>query len=132
MLSDANKMKYKMTEERWKSIKQFLDYAIEKPEKVPDKGVILSLSDKEVSKVFTRRRIELITNIKEKNPESVSELSKTVGRGLSAVERDLRILENFNIVKMEKRGRVMKPEVRCDVLILPLILPKRLEEIVAC
>ena len=57
MLSDANKMKYKMTEERWKSIKQFLDYAIEKPEKVPDKGVILSLSDKEVSKVFTRRRI---------------------------------------------------------------------------
>jgi len=124
-------MRYNMTEERWGTVKQFLDYAIENPDKVPDKGRILAFSDTEISKIFTKRKIELITTIKKENPDSVSELSREVDRKLSAVERDLKELEKFGIVKLEKKGRVMKPEVRWDVLILPIVMPKKLEEIIA-
>jgi len=124
-------MKYKMTDERWESIHAYLNYAIRNPEKVPDKGVLLALSTEELSHVFTKKRLELINAIKGNEGDSVSALSKNLGRKLSAVDRDLKTLENFGIVALEKKGRVVTPSLKAEILLLPLVEAKRLEELVA-
>ncbi|MEA3255018.1 MAG: ArsR family transcriptional regulator [Candidatus Altiarchaeota archaeon] len=124
-------MKYEMNEKRFVAVKQYLDYVIEHPDDAPDKGIILAMSDEEVSKAFTKRRIELINVLKKGGKKTVSELSEKLDRKLSAVERDLKILENLGIVDMEKKGRSVMPRLRGEVLIIPLVLPKRLEGMVA-
>ncbi len=48
-------------------------------------------------------------------------LAKLVKRDLTAVERDLKILEGFGIVKLEKEGKTVKPSVEKELLILPLV-----------
>jgi len=124
-------MKYKMTDERWESIHAYLNYAIKNPEKIPDKGVLLALSTEELSQVFTKKRLELINAMKSNGKMSVSDLSKDMDRQLSAVQRDLKTLESFGIVSMEKKGRVVTPELKGEVLLVPLVEAKRLDEIVA-
>lgn len=124
-------MRYEMNEKRFVAVKQYLDYVIDHPDEAPDKGIILAMSDKEISKAFTRRRIELINLLRGGEKKTVSELSENLGRKLSAVERDLKILEGLGVVDMEKKGRVVIPSLRGEVLIIPLILPKRLEGMVA-
>jgi len=124
-------MRYKMTDKRWESIHAYLNYAIKNPDKIPDRGVLLALSTEELSQVLTKRRLELINAMRGNERQSVSDLSKNLGRKLSAVERDLKILENFGIVSMEKKGRVVTPILKGEILLLPLVEAKRLEEIVA-
>ena len=124
-------MNYVMDDKRFAAVKQYLDYVIEHPDDAPDKGIILAMSDEEVSKAFTRRRVELINVLKSGKKKTVSELSEKLSRKLSAVERDLKILEGLGIVDMEKKGRTVTPRLRGEVLIIPLFLPKKLEEIIA-
>lgn len=124
-------MGYEMNEERFVAVKQYLDYIIEHPDQAPSRGgIILAMSDAEVGRAFTRRRMELINVLKRGKRETVSELSEKLGRRLSAVERDLKILEGLGVVDMMKKGRTVTPRLRGEVLVIPLILPKRLEEIV--
>ncbi len=124
-------MGYEMNEERFVAVKQYLDYIIEHPDQAPSRGgIILAMSDAEVGRAFTKRRMELINVLKRGKRETVSELSEKLGRRLSAVERDLKILEGLGVVDMMKKGRTVTPRLRGEVLVIPLILPKRLEEIV--
>lgn len=41
--------------------------------------------------------------LKEKKPASITHLAELVKRDLTAVERDLNILEEFGIVELEKK-----------------------------
>lgn len=115
--------RYKMSDEMWGGIVRFLDEVWRNPKDTPDSGVLLSLQDREISKLFTKKRIELMNTISYGRLESVSELSEKVGRQLSAVERDLKILNDFGIVELEKKGRIVKPVIKANVLILPILLP---------
>ncbi|MBU0898933.1 MAG: ArsR family transcriptional regulator [Nanoarchaeota archaeon] len=123
-------MEYKMTDERWENVMAFIKESIRHPEKTPDDILLLSLSNEELTQLFTKRRIELIKTIKEEKPKTMSDLSKSLGRELSAVERDLKILEGLGIVKLDKKGREVTPIIEKEFLVLPLVEPIGLKEMI--
>lgn len=83
--------------------------------------------------MFTKKRLELIRLIQKKKPKNATKLSELTGRQLSAVMRNLELLEKFRIVELEKKGKNIVPIVTKELLILPLvnIKPKKLAEIKA-
>ena len=126
-------MKYKMTDEKWDTVMAFLNKVLENPNKYPDKGLLLSLSDEEITQIFTKERLKLVRLIQSKKPKNATELSGLAERRLSAVIRDLALLEKLHIIELEKKGKNIVPKVTKEILILPLvkIKPKRLAEIKA-
>ncbi len=116
-------MKHKISGEKWESVMDFFAKIFREQSRLdslPDKAVLLSLSDEEITKIFTKERLRLIKTINQKHPKTLSELSAIVERNLVAVERDLRILEDFGIVKLEKKGKEVMPTIEKKALILPL------------
>jgi predicted transcriptional regulator len=120
----------RMTQERWQSIVAFLKEDFKHPEKTPGKILLLSLSKEELPRLFTRRRLELIECIKRREV-TISQLAKATKRELSAVERDLKILEGLGVVTLKKTGREVRPVIEKEVLILPLMIPRKLEHVSA-
>lgn len=123
-------MEYKMTDEQWENIMAFIRESVKHPDKTPDNVLLLSLSKEELTQIFTNRRIELIEAIKNQGnrPKTMSELSKTLDRELSAVQRDLSALEDLGIVELEKNGREVTPRIDKEFLVLPLMKPIGLRE----
>ena len=114
-------MKYEMEDARWDSIKGYLGKVWESPGKYPDKALLLSLNEKEMSQIFTKKRLELIRAVQSRKPKNATELSKKVNRKLSAVLRDLELLEKFRIVELEKKGKNIVPKITQKVLVIPLV-----------
>lgn len=114
-------MAYKMTEEKWDAIKAYLNKVWKEPDKYPDKGLLLSLSDEEITQIFTKERLKLVRLTQDKKPKNATELSELAERRLSAVIRDLELLERFHIVELEKKGKNVVPTVKKEILILPLV-----------
>jgi predicted transcriptional regulator len=52
-------------------------------------------------KIITPRRLELLHTIKEKNPRSVYELARLLGRDLRNVNDDLALLTNIGLVELQ-------------------------------
>lgn len=116
-------MKHKLNEEKWDAVMDFFAKIFKEParlDSLPDKTLLLSLSDAEITKIFTKERLSLIKTINQKHPRTISELSRIVERNLVAVERDLGILEEYGIVKLEKKGKEVMPIIGKKALILPL------------
>ena len=86
-----------------------------------DEALILSLTNEEMKQIFTRKRLEIIKVIKKKHPKTMSKLADIVKRKLSAVNRDLKILEGLGVVKLEKTGKEVTPVIDKKVLIIPLV-----------
>jgi len=67
--------------------------------------------------VLTKRRLELISVIRHKKPNSIYELSKLLNRDMKSVNTDLKILEENDFVELKKtnhgRQRVV-PVVEFD------------------
>jgi len=100
---------------------KMIDYALEKPEDAPSRVLIISLS-KETEKVLSPSRIELLTTILDKKPETVGELVKIVGRPKESVSRDLKILQNYGLLSFTKTGREKRPKVEKDIIAMPLTM----------
>ena len=120
---------YKMTDGKWESTMAFIRESIRHPEKTPDDVLLLSLSKDELTQLFTRKRIELIETIKKNEPKTMSELAGLLKRELSAIERDLKILEGLGLVRLEKKGREVTPLIEKEILVLPLVRPITLRQI---
>ncbi|MBU2099802.1 hypothetical protein KKG83_01095 [Candidatus Micrarchaeota archaeon] len=114
-------MNYELTEERWDAVKAYLNKVWKNPGKYPNKGLLLSLSDDEVTQVFTKKRLELIRLIQKKKHKNITELSRTAKRQLSAVKRDLELLEKFNVVSLEKKGKNITARVIKEIIVLSLV-----------
>ena|SRR3989344_7995680 len=114
-------MAYKLTEEKWDAIKAYLNKVWKEPDQYPDKGLVLSLSDEETTQIFTRERLRLLRLIQSNGPKNVTKLSKLADRRLSAVIRDLELLERFHLVELQKKGKNIVPTVKKEILILPLV-----------
>lgn len=125
------KTKHEMTQERWQSILAFLKEDFRHPEKTPSRILLLSLSKEELPKLFTKKRLELIEAIKRRSGSTMSHLAKSTGRELSAVERDLKILEGLGVATLKKEGREVRPVIDKEVLIVPLMIPRKLEHLAA-
>jgi predicted transcriptional regulator len=96
-----------------KGLKTALDEAKETMEHISAGKAVQKVHDtnftsyEAMRKVLTPRRLELLHIIKEKNPHSVYELARLVGRDLRNVNDDLAILTNIGLVELRgtKKGR---------------------------
>ncbi len=97
---------------------------------IPDNAIV---SLPESTSIFTKKRLELIEVIKICRPRSVLELAKITKRAKQAVTRDLKLLERFEIVRLEKRGRESRPMVEREVVVMtiPYSNPVLLERTIA-
>jgi predicted transcriptional regulator len=68
--------------------------------------------------VFTKKRLEMINKIK---PKSIQELATILQRKKQAVDRDIKILERFDIIELKKEGRNVIPIIKRKILVLPLV-----------
>ena len=67
--------------------------------------------------MFTKRRLELIQIIKMHHPQSVGEIAKITKRPKQAVTRDLKILERFGVVRLERAGRTSLPILEREIVL---------------
>lgn len=114
-------MEYPLTNERWDAIKSYLAKVWASPDEHPDNGLLLSLSDDELTQLFTKKRLALLRLVQNRSPKNATELSRLAGRRLSAVMRDLELLEKLHIVNLERAGKSVVPKVGKEILILPLL-----------
>ena len=66
---------------------------------------------RELAKIFTEKRQEIIREVKENTPASISQLAENLGRGKSEVYSDLKLLEKHGIVFFEDDGNAKKPRI---------------------
>ena len=117
-------------EEKWEAIESFLFEALRKPDKYPDRLAVFALEDEELHRIFSRERLRLLKALKEKEFASVVELSDYLGRDKGAVDRDLKILEEYGLVKRVREGKRVRPVIDKKGIYLPLTRPKPVEELV--
>lgn len=96
-----------------KSLEDFLKDAkktmkkIEKGEKVKTEKGLYFESIEGFRKALTPKRLELLHIIKEKQPESLQELSRLANRDMKSIITDIKILEGLDLIDMrrKKEGR---------------------------
>lgn len=91
-------------------------------EKKLGNSLILSLED-ELSKILSKRRLGVLRAIVERNPDSIYDLAKFLGRSREAVLRDLKYLEKVGIVEFEKKEEERQrkiPKISKELIIIPL------------
>lgn len=66
------------------------------------KDTIYFATYEDMAKVLTPNRVELLETIKKKNPESIYELAKLVGRDQGNVTKDVNLLQKEGFIKIEK------------------------------
>jgi predicted transcriptional regulator len=101
-------------------VSKMIDFALEKPELAPNRILVINLSKQTLEKVLTPARMDLIRAISAKKPNSVGELVKIVKRPKESVSRDLKILENYGLLSLVHAGRIRRPKIEKDVLMIPL------------
>jgi predicted transcriptional regulator len=103
---------------------EFLDRVIEEPDRYPDRLVVFFWSDEELSRLFTRKRLKLLKKVKEKTHRSITELAKELGRDISSVRKDLKLLEGYGLVKLERAGNEVRISSDKEGIYVPLVEPK--------
>lgn len=90
--------------------------AIAKGEHKPNKNEpkIWFDSVESMAQVLSTKNRELLRIIKEKEPQSLTELAKATGRETSNLSRTLKNMERYGIVELEKHSKYIKPSVIVD------------------
>lgn len=101
-------------------LRRFVRNAIRDPEGTPDRVAIVSLSEEQERRVLTPRRLEILSLLGSREISSVSELARISCRSVEAVSRDLRVLANYALVDLEREGRVRRPTLVKDAILLTL------------
>ena len=101
-----------------KSFEEFKEDSLDKMEEFEDgEDVPHSLSFEDptkLRKILTEKRIELIQFLMDNDVGSIGDLAENLDRGLKEVGEDLNLLEEYNIVRIEKDGRAKRPSVPFD------------------
>lgn len=87
--------------------------------KVVERRSIVARTPEDVAKILTNERIRLLQVIREKKPESISELARLLNRSQSNVSNDVKYLEGIGLLEFEeKKGPVLqkKPIVNYDAV----------------
>ena len=83
--------------------------------KAPKRKTAIYFSNiKEMRRVVTERRLELLKVIKDKRPSSVYELAKMLKRDLKNVLQDVAYLQDLGIIAVAKTGDKKTPHVHYD------------------
>src|SRR3989344_7357151 len=117
--------------EKAEEIKELVDDIINERIDVPNNALIADFDA--TLNIFTKKRIELIDLINLHNPKSIKELSELSKRTKQAVDRDLSMLEEFDVIERKKIGKFTMPIVKRDIIILKLkrTAPEKKEILIA-
>src|SRR5262245_7824242 len=75
---------------------------IETGQRVSTQGEWLYFSNvREMGKVLTPKRLELLKTIREQHPESIRAVAELTGRNVKNVSEDLELLASLGLVEME-------------------------------
>jgi predicted transcriptional regulator len=91
----------------------------------PETGWVYFPDVREVGKVLTPKRLEILKSIHDHQPESVRALAELTGRNVKNVADDLDLLASLGLVDMEPRrgpGTRKAPRVRYEALTLEVHL----------
>ncbi len=100
--------------------KKWTEESIRDPESTPDKMDLLELTPKLMTKLFTPSRALLLAEIAQGHCKTIQELAKKLKRPLSAVSRDLGVLEFYGLVKLLRNGKTKTPTLSKQLVIVPL------------
>lgn len=81
---------------------------------IKQKRAIYFASLKEMRRVLTERRLEILKTIRDRKPSSVYELAKMVERDLKNVLQDLSYLQDLGIVSVTDTGMKKVPHFDYD------------------
>lgn len=120
------KMKEKISrnelKEKIESTKRLVDDIINERIDIPNNALVVDFDS--TLNIFTKKRIELIDLINAHTPASVQELADISNRTKQAVDRDLKLLERFDVIRLEQRGKFTIPIVKREIIVLNLRKPK--------
>ena len=114
---------------KFDAINNLLDAEIKGEIDLPSKSVIFSLTDNALTRLITKKRLELIRTIDKKRPQTIQQLANYTHRKLLVVDRDINLLMKHDIIKTKRTKKGMQPILNKGIIILPLTEPKRLMEI---
>ena len=105
-----NKRKSKaVNKQHFKIIKHLL-------KNIPNNSLIF-LDYRDILEIFTKKRLELVDAITKNKPESLQQLAKLTKRKKQAINRDLRILEKHEVIKLEKKGKTVIPRLNKKIIL---------------
>ena len=76
------------------------------------------ISLKRFRNILTHKRLSLLKELNNNQFNSISELSRHLKRDIKNIHSDLKILENFNLIKLEKRGKNVVPKTIVETITL--------------
>ena len=76
------------------------------------------ISLKRFRTILTHKRLNLLKELNNNKFSSISELSRHLKRDIKNIHSDLKILENFNLVKLEKKGKFIIPKTIVETITL--------------
>lgn len=102
--------------------KKLIKDLVEEKVDIPDEAIVFTDLD-QLLKVLTRKRLELLNYIKAYHPESIQQLADLLQRKKQAVDRDLKILERYEVVELQKEGKIVCPVLKREIAVINLAKP---------
>lgn len=101
--------------------------ALEAGRRVTRRAGVYFTSIEAARNLLTTNRLALLSTVRRQRPHSIYELAKLLNRDLKNVQADLRILEEYGLVRMTKgrgvgRRKVKVPEALFDEIALKVAI----------
>ena len=78
-----------------------------------------------LSTILSTEKLKLLNLLGMKKEVSVNELAKKLKRPREAVSRDLHLLAEKGIVRLEKKGRETRPKIQVERIVIPIVAKSR-------
>lgn len=91
---------------------------LERGESVGKPTTVTFANEKQLGEVFNERTYTLLRVIREKQPESIRETARLVGRDVKNVHEELTRLEALGIIRFDEDGRAKRPTFPYDDLFI--------------
>ena len=101
---------------------QTIDSILDLPDELSSEKdfLILSLDNADKwDKIFTKKRMEIVRELRKKNTKSETQLANSLERKRENVIYDLKILEHFNIITRKKEGRRTVIRLNRSLAVIP-------------
>ena len=94
--------------------------AIQHPGLYPDRLTVIILEENMIRKVLTPERLKLLRTLRRQKVESIQELARILKRPVASVSRDLKLLETYGFIRLDRNGRTKRPQLTKELIAIPL------------